>query len=165
MTRKQQVEAQFKEAQRQYAAGELPLPDENDPMVDWPLAKFCVYLHNASDGGSELVEVFLERAEFRYEPIADAAVELERRHFPHIAEVLWKVAEKAKSQVDDIIERKIAAYHRDPEARRQWLIGQWLRTRMAVTGQSWNELVHFYDLRDWLGIGAKEATNGAGTRH
>ena len=67
MSRKEQIERQFKEVQRQYAAGELPLPDEDDPTEHWPLAKFCVYLHNASDGGSELVEVFLERAEFRYE--------------------------------------------------------------------------------------------------
>jgi len=161
MSRKQTIETQFKEVQRQYAAGELPLSDEGDPTADWPLAKYCVYLFNDKDGGAELVEVFLERGELRYEEIADAAVELERLHFPHIAEVLWKVAENAKSQVDDIIERKIEPYHRDPEGRRRWLMQQWLRGRVAVTGQSWKELIAFYGLLDWFG----GATNGAGTRH
>ena len=154
MARKQIIEAQFKEAQRQYAAGELPLPDQDDPTVDWPLDKFCVYLFNTSDGGPELVEVFLECGEFCYEPLADAAVELERRHFPHVAEILRRVAKSAKSQVDNIIACKIEPHHRDPNGRRQWHLTNWLYGRIKVTGQSWNELVRFYGLKDsgWMGF-------------
>jgi hypothetical protein len=97
MSRKQLIEEQFKEARRQYEAGELPL-DEDNATANWPLHKYAVYLYNDEDGSPELLEVFLEHAVagvLRYEDLADNAVELERRHFPHVAEILWKVAENA----------------------------------------------------------------------
>ena len=97
MSRKQLIEEQFKEARRQYEAGELPL-DEDNATANWPLHKYAVHLYNDEDGSPELLEVFLEHAVagvLRYEDLADNAVELERRHFPHVAEILWKVAENA----------------------------------------------------------------------
>jgi hypothetical protein len=149
MSRKQQIEAQFREAQRQYAAGELPLPDENDPTESWPLDKYSVWLFNAPEDGPLLLEVFLEhRGIIKYEALIDAAAELERRCFPHVAEILRKVAENAPSQLDDIIS----------DERRRWLMGRWLRGRVRITGQSWNELVRFYglDKSGWMSLRARD---------
>ena len=84
MSRKQLIEEQFKEARRQYEAGELPL-DEDNATANWPQHKYAVYLYNDEDGSPELLEVFLEHAVagvLRYEDLADNAVELERRHLP-----------------------------------------------------------------------------------
>jgi hypothetical protein len=162
MSRKKQIEAAFRQAQREYAAGELPLPDENDPTINWPLHKYAVYLFNDKEGGSELLEVFCERGELRYETLIDSAVELEKRHFPHVAAILRKVAEKAKSHVDDIIKRKMEPWHPDPERRRQWLMAQWLRDRIKITGQSWDQLVAFYGIESWFEI---PATDGAERTH
>jgi len=156
MSRKQQIEAQFREAQRQYAAGELPLPDENDPTESWPLDKYAVWLFNDPDGGPELLEVFCERG-IKFEELVDTAAELERRHFPHVAAVLRKVAKNAPSQVDDIIDRPDEPYDRNPgdgDKRRHKLMGRWLRDRVRITGQSWNELVRFYGLDEsgWMSL-------------
>ena len=165
MTRKQQIEAQFREAQRQYAAGELPLPDENDPTGSWPLDKYCVWLFNDPDGGPELLEVFCERG-IKFEDLVDTAAELERRHFPHVAAVLRKVAENAPSQVDDEIERDDAYRRKYGPAqglkdRGYWYVARFLQGRERITGQSRDELVAFYGLEEWLGI----ADNGAERMH
>jgi hypothetical protein len=184
MSRKQQIEAAFREAQRQYEAGELPLPDENDPTESWPLHKYCVWLFNDPDGGPELLEVFCEhRGIIKFEELVDTAAELERRHFPHVAAVLRKVAENAKSEVDDCIERDEAERlrrqrngHRD---RGYWHLSQWLHGRVRITGQSWNELVRFYGLDEspWAALRDRDlicedgkwrefpATNGAERVH
>jgi hypothetical protein len=166
MSRKQQIEAAFREAQRQYAAGELPLPDENDPTESWPLHKYCVWLFNDPDGGPELLEVFLEhRGIIKYEELVDTAAELERRHFPHVAAVLRKVAKNAPSGVDVIIDRPDEPYDRNPEdgeERRRSLLSRWLRDRVRITGQSWDQLIAFYGLQDWFEI---PATNGAERVH
>jgi len=107
MSRKQLIEEQFKEARRQYEAGELPL-DEDNATANWPLHKYAVHLYNDEDGSPELLEVFLEHAVagvLRYEDLADNAVELERRHFPHVAEILWKVADWDVLLVDTTLRR------------------------------------------------------------
>jgi len=170
MTRKQLIEQQFKEELCQYEAGQLTL-DPNDALPEWPLHKLAVYIYLDKDCGREWLEVLLEHfsqspAGFRYELLADNAVELERRHFPHVAEVLWKVAENAKSEVDDCIERDEAERlrrqrdgHRD---RGYWYLSQWLRSRARTTGQSGAELIAFYGLQDWFEI---PATNGAERVH
>jgi hypothetical protein len=119
-----------------------------DSTDRWPLHKTCVQVYNDKDEGPVFLEELLVHAGSRYELLADNARELERRHFGHVAEILWKVAENARSEVDDIIEREQARPSRlhSPE----WYVGQWARSRMQVTGQSRNELIAFYKLEEWL---------------
>jgi hypothetical protein len=128
----------------------------NDPLNDWPVHKLVAWVYN--DAGPDWLTAVLRHSDLRYEDLVDNAVELERRHFPHIAAILRKVAENAKSKIDDIIERPDEPYDRNPEdgdRRRRWLMAQWLRGRKKVTGQSWDELVAFYGVESWFDIGAE----------
>ena len=122
----------------------------SDPLNDWPVHKLAAWVYN--DAGPDWLRALLKHADLRYEDLVDNAVELEKRHFPHVAAILRKVAQNAPSQVDDIIERggeeewwrrygTVAV-----DQRKGWLVGQWLRGRVGITGQSWNELVRFYGL-------------------
>jgi hypothetical protein len=130
----------------------------HDPLNDWPVHKLAAWVYN--DAGPDWLTALLKHADLRYEDLVDNAAELERRHFPHIAEVLLKAAENARSHVDDIIEREPPEWVKPygPTAvhkRRRWFLGQWLRDRAKITGQSQNELIGFYGLEDWLGNGAE----------
>jgi hypothetical protein len=141
---KEQLEAAFKDVQRQYQRGELPI--ENDPTASWPLDKYSVYVFNDKDGGPELLEVYLEHCGALFEELVDTATKLDDLHFPHIAKILRKVAESARSELDDIIEDKVPPYYRDVTARRRERIVYWLYQRMKATAQSWNALVELYSL-------------------
>jgi len=135
----------------------------SDPLNNWPVHKLAAWVYN--DAGPDWLTALLKHADLRYEDLVDNAAELERRHFPHIAAILRKAAENAKSQVDDIIERPTEPYDRSPEdtdRRRRWLMGQWLRDRTRITGQSRDELIAFYGVESWFEI---PATNAAERIH
>ena len=134
----------------------------SDPLNDWPVHKLAAWVYN--DAGPDWLTALLKHADLRYEVLTDNAAELECRHFPHIAAILRKAAETARSQVDDIAERPDEPYDKRPEdgdRRRRWLMCRWLQGREKVTGQSWDELVGFYGLEEWLGI----VDNGAERVH
>ena len=144
--------------ERECRAAELDPVDPNDLLNGWPLHKLAAWVYN--DAGADWLTASLKHAGCRYEDLVDNAAELQRRHFGHIAEILLKAADSARSHVDDIIEREPPDWVKPygPAAvdrRRRWFLGQWLRDRAKITGQSQNELIGFYGLEDWLGNGAE----------
>ena len=72
-----------------------------DPLDGWPVHKLAAWVYHGA--GADWLTAMLKHADLRYEVLIDNAAELERRHFPHVAAVLRKVAENAPSQVDDEI--------------------------------------------------------------
>jgi hypothetical protein len=131
----------------------------SDPLNGWPVHKLAVYVFN--DAGADWLTAVLRHADLRYEVLVENAAELERRHFGHVAKILRKVAETAKSEVDDIIERPAEPYDRDfqdTDRRRRWLLARFLQSRQKITGHSRAELIVFYGLEDWF-------TDGADTVH
>jgi len=127
----------------------------SDPLNGWPVHKLAVWVYN--DAGPDWLTAMLRHVDLRYEMLVDSATELERRHFPHIAAILRKAAETAKSQVDDIIELPAEPYDRDfkdTDRRRWWLMARWLQSRAKITGHSRAELIVFYGLEEWFTDGA-----------
>ena len=105
----------------------------SDPLNGWPMHKLAVWVYN--DAGPDWLTAMLRHVDLRYEMLVDSATELERRHFPHIAAILRKAAETAKSQVDDIIENEppdwVKPYGQAAiDERKAWFLRQWLRSRV-----------------------------------
>jgi len=141
----------------------------SDPLNGWPMHKLAVWVYN--DAGPDWLMALLKHADCRYEILVDNALELERRHFGHVAQVLLKAAENARSHVDDIIENEppdwVKPYGQAAiDERKAWFLRQWLRSRVRDTGQSWNELVRFYGLDEsgWVKV-SKHGAYGAETAH
>jgi hypothetical protein len=126
-----------------------------DPLSGWPVHKLAAWVYN--DAGADWLTAVLRHADLRYEVLINNAVELERRHFPHIAAILRKVAKDALSEVDDIIELPTEPYDRGPEdtdRRRRWLLARWVQDRARITGHSRAELIAFYGIESWFTDGA-----------
>jgi hypothetical protein len=94
-------------------------------------------------GGEETCEVF-----------EDAARELRKCNLGHVGDVLLEFAEVLRSSVEAEINRERPEYYDDKAwaGKRRWYVSEWLRRRMRVTGQSWNELVRRHDLEEWADL-------------
>lgn len=136
----------------EFAANPELAQEGDSTPADWPLDMHVALIAGEYDVAAVrafLTHFVISRA--TCEELEDAARELGKRNLSHIGDVLLEFAKGLPSEVEAEINRP-QPEHYDNKTwadKLSWHINQWLRRRMKISGESWNELVHKHHLEEW----------------
>jgi hypothetical protein len=135
----------------EFAANPESAQEGDSLPADWGLDMHVAYV--AKKCGLNAVPTFLRNfcAKETCETVEDASQQLRKRNLSRVADVLEEFIGNLPSEVEAEINRPQPEHYDDKAwaGKQGWHVSEWVRRRMKISGESWNELVRRHDLEEW----------------